>query len=116
MKEITLGQVLDAIEQNGLEQITGSYFRYSNGSTYFNNGAAPIGACAIGQGAINLHVDADALVGALDKLIKVNQNGGLGNSIIRANDSKGWTFKEIATHYRNKYSRRLNDIVMRIND
>ena len=103
-KKVTIGQVLDAIEENGLPQITGQlYYREYD---YTEKHYVYTGACAIGQAAINLGVDGDYLVAALDDLSKAKQ--GLAHWVIRRNDADGWDYKKIARHFRKVYKDRLN--------
>lgn len=54
-------EIIDAIRKNGYEQISGSYFELKDGTLDKNGNNLPnkedvIGACAIGQAALNLGV------------------------------------------------------------
>lgn len=59
--EVTVGQFLDALEQNGLDTATGKWFELANGlnplfSLEFRNESPIERACPLGQAAINLGV------------------------------------------------------------
>lgn len=61
-KVVTIGQVLDAIEQNGLPQAFNKFFVGKGGRFVSQRNPAGVGAaCAVGQGAYNLGVEARSL-------------------------------------------------------
>lgn len=102
MKTVTLGQVADAIEANGLEQYTG---------WYFDSMTTPSQACAIGMGAINLSIDAASLEKKLNlffPFVDDKTTYPLGAYITRLNDDDKLTFKEIADFIREHFSDKLD--------
>lgn len=115
-RNFTLGQLLDAIEQNGLPKNKGRFW-YSNGvsDSYFRGPNVETfeveTACAIGQGALNLGVDYDDLLKGLNTFYSASRSNRLGDSIMARNDAHGWTLKGIAKHYRDKYRSHLEDHV-----
>lgn len=100
--EFTLGDVFDAIENNGLKQITGEFVQYSEGK--------PISACAIGQAAVNLKVDYNKLTNALNRFSKPN-GLPLGDRIIRMNDKYNANFKNIAKNFRRDFKHVLDTVL-----
>lgn len=96
MKTVTLAQIADAIEKNGLPQSKRSYFKSLDGLG-FNQPSrfrGPItGACAVGQAAINL--------GVVPDFFASNRNDPrVIDEIILLNDNEGKSFKEIADYLR----------------
>lgn len=59
LKEITVREVYEALEKNGLDWIRGRWFE--NGLDSDDGVIKPVGACIMGQGAVNLGV-----IGSLD--------------------------------------------------
>lgn len=101
----TVKEVSHAIRINGVEQIQGDYIR--------DYGKGPVGACALGQAAINLTDDIEHVYDTIDviwnalKLYKVDcpENHWdepyygpryLADLIIHLNDRHEWTFEQIA--------------------
>ena len=94
--DVTVDDVLDAIEKNGLEQLFGHFF--SDGKVDYNHKIGMkkiIKACAIGQASINLDINPFALIGGLNDAVP-----NLGKRIVMMNDNRKKSFKEIATYYR----------------
>lgn len=95
--------IADAIRKDGYKQITGHYVIYANVS---NNEI--IGACALGQAALNLQVEPASLQMYIDKLTKDSiptcpegHDGAivyysLGSMIVHLNDIHEWTLDKIA--------------------
>jgi hypothetical protein len=104
---LTVRQLLDAIEKNGLPQERGTFVRTSN---TFEGWSSVLGACAIGQAALNLGVDWYDLESGFAE-VKTKGRRLLINSIIGRNDSHGWSYKEIAEYYREKFADRLDEPV-----
>lgn len=78
-KKLTVAQVVDAIEQNGYKQSFGQLYNYGEGS-----------ACAIGQGALNLGVNANDLSRQLNLFSNISFRGklvDLASYIIQRNDN-----------------------------
>lgn len=115
-KRVSLGEILDAIEQNGLPQAHGTFWRFAkreDGKKY------PIGstnyvpmdveaACAIGQGALNLGCDYNHLVTVLAQ-VRMSKGRRLDTGIIRGNDTNKWSLQRIARFYRGVLRDRLNE-------
>ena len=110
-KTLTLGQILDAIEQNGLPQTRdGWFFKGYNplfGRIRDQNVSADLltitEACALGQAAINLGVSPvftvdDAPIDVFDEIVNMNDNSKM-------------TFAEIARYFRDKYAQYLDTFV-----
>lgn len=113
----TLGDVLDAIEKNGLPQSRGYFFRESvdedlgfgieekgiDSPSFLSHYRGKIkSACAIGQAAVNLGI-----------YPKINTNDDtqlyeILSSIMIMNDTDNYTFKEIADNLRTRYPDLLN--------
>jgi hypothetical protein len=94
MKKITVKELSDSIRKNGLEQTRGSYFKRNSVPS---SRRLATQACAIGQAAINLKVDATRLHRSLNNVDTMK--GHLGSLIIDLNDhQKGNTFVEIADY------------------
>jgi hypothetical protein len=114
-REITIDDVLDAIEKNGLEQTFGSFFK-TEGEDYVNNppkSGKIIGACALGQAALNLGVNNFSLTDTLNLALP---NTRLGQRIIKMNDHKKRSFAHIANYYRTRLSKkdRSTKILVRV--
>lgn len=113
VREYTLGDVLAAIEQNGLPKADGAYWLKPN-HTHISANASEFevgSACAMGQGALNLNTDYNTLHLAL-KDFRNSKGRDLGDSIIGRNDGHKWSLKSIGRYYREKFHSRLNDKVL----
>lgn len=99
-KTITVADVADAIEENGIPQIVGHFTHSVDGEV--------IGACAIGQAAINLGVHPKSLQYELDKLFNKGDYRALGGQIISWNDSNRYSYKVIANKIRESFADSLN--------
>lgn len=108
VKDITLGDVFDAIEKNGYPQIRGNFIKYK-GDDDTND---VIGACAVGQGALNLGV-APTELGYHLANIKVGDRP-LSDAIFSRNDGSKWKCKTIATFFRKKLEGQLDTVVMKV--
>lgn len=85
---LTLKEIADYIEQNGLPQTReGEYIVYGSDG--------PIEACAIGMAAINADVTPFEIDMALNKGVY-----GLSSVVVDLNDLAGWSFKKIADYIR----------------
>jgi hypothetical protein len=91
--ECTIADVIDAIEQNGLTQIYGDF-------VVTDREGKLVGACAVGQAAVNLKIDFQMLVHKLDYFTSKKRNLPLGTYIVRLNDSEHNSFSEIARKVR----------------
>ena len=109
-KEFTYVEFIDAIEQNGIEQAFSALFKGPRGGIIYSNSSPDrtIGyACAVGQAAYNLGVDAYYL-----------QEEGYSSeydiviTTIDLNDGQHMPLKEIAAKLRNIYSDRLNETLI----
>ena len=92
--KITVREIADAIEKNGYPHIKNNYITRDK-ITY-----EVLGACALGQAALNLGVDVD-VVDSLPFAVEV----------ISLNDDKGWSLKDIAHYLRESYASNLDEIV-----
>lgn len=98
-KEITLREFLDAIEENGFKQTFGQLIEYKGEATrekFLGYDKYQIeGACALGQGMINLN------------LYRVSSDGLVGEALqtlMRMNDVEHKTIQEIVDFAREKYA------------
>lgn len=103
-KEFTLGQILDAIEANGLPKANETYWKQKPPNTF---GFEVDSACAIGQGALNLGVSWSELSGVLRTIRYGTSN--LEISIIHKNDNRGWKIPRIGQFYKERFADRLNE-------
>lgn len=94
--EITVNDIIDAIEKNGITPSRGSYFRYDEGQKI-------IAACALGQAAYNLKVTPTSLHASLseindlgDKIVTYND----GMAVDKNGDYRYHTYKEIVAYVR----------------
>ncbi len=94
-KRVTIRQIIDAIRTNGYEQARGKLVRRS---LYWNGkGPQPFeAACAMGQAAINLGVDAEELDERLFGIKIDYQTQTLREYIIEENDVMVLSCQEIA--------------------
>jgi hypothetical protein len=111
-KKVTINDIINAIEQNGLPQSRGLLFRYSDDQI--------TAACAMGQAIVNLGVDSRLFSIIYDhfssksrfkyssKEMRIAQ---MGNHIIVCNDRKKMSLKEIADELRVIYSDAMNESV-----
>ena len=100
---LTISNIADAIEKNGVPQIRGQYKK-----TRGDNFDEVIGACAIGQASINLNRGSLAIHNWLDdrpKLVACPENCNnpfpeyrmhLGSTVTHLNDVHFWSLKKIA--------------------
>lgn len=101
----SIGQFLDSIERNGIEQTKATYWNY------LDNGDGTVtisSACAMGQAAANLGVDWALLEEGMN-YIKLRNGFRLIDGIIGKNDREGWDYKKIANYYRERLSTRLEE-------
>lgn len=89
--EVTVREVIDAIEKNGYPQGFGRLIR-------FNENSELEGACAIGQAAINLGVDEMVLYRELSYLI--HKKFSVKAMIVSLNDTERYPLPAIATTLR----------------
>lgn len=111
MRTLTVGQVLDAIEENGYRKKTGLLIDWAFDGTNVNRHKRPIGACAIGQGAINLDIHSGELQLALRDVkippIQIKEGivvSDVGACIYSLNDLTGMSVSNIAKKVRNSLS------------
>lgn len=98
--KLTVRDVVEAIEKNGYQQISGMYVGNLNGQ---------LAGCAIGQAAINLGVDADSLSDALSYVERKRKDlNPLDAYIIWLNDKRGKSTKEIAAAVREQWADQLD--------
>ena len=90
VKEVTVEEVLDAMEKNGYRQAYGRYFEYSDHDV----DKPVIAACAMGQAAINLGVRAESLDNFLSKFIV--DSWSMNSYIVEQNDVHHLSPKAIA--------------------
>jgi len=106
-KEVTVGEFIDAIEQNGFRQARGEWIRYSD-SGYVNY------ACAMGQACINLEVSYQDVrgrgfsSGVFSDIRSDTHEWNLTGYIMDLNDVKRLSCKEIAKRVREKFSHSLH--------
>lgn len=100
---ITIGDFLRALEKNGYKHIRGSYVIERRSSRFGVIPTTEYEACAIGQAALNLNVNAVALGQA------INRYDYAGDHIIRYNDDNRLPYdgivakaKEILEPYRDR--------------
>lgn len=111
-KEITLGELADAIEKNGLPKFTGSFYDIEEiGPEAPHQPAYIVAACAFGQAAINLDVSAPDLFNNVNELMYAESVGNspegdffIGDYVVRENDHSTQTLPEIAAKLREKIS------------
>lgn len=84
-KTFTLEEILEALGQNNIPVAVGNLLRYSNRPS-IGSVSVIASACALGQCAINLGVDADKLQGALE-IVHTKDGTRLSSYIIEQNDS-----------------------------
>ena len=109
-RELTLREITDAIEKNGLPQTKGMYWdsKHADWNAANRTWTYEVGAaCAIGQAAINLGVDYDALT---DFLLDIGRgNKTLYHYITGKNDGvDGLSLKEIADKIRKNHKAKLD--------
>lgn len=94
-KEITVDEVFDAIEKDGLPKLLGSFYRWEKGEI--------VAGCAFGQAAINLGgISAASLQSGLATISRV-----AAGKIIYLNDNTPSSLPEIAETMRKHYSKRF---------
>lgn len=81
---VTIQDVIDAAEKNGLEWIKGEYLK-------FNDDGVPVAGCALGQIAYNLECAPIQLHNALNK---ATVSDFLGSAIISENDRYAGTYED----------------------
>lgn len=117
----TLGEIIDAMEKNGFPQITRQMVEYSEksltiGSDYTGKPEV-IGACAMGQAALNLGVDPENLYQTI-RWYNSNKNNSeyppqyplltLPIRVFNMNDQQGMSCADIAGKLRKEYADYLN--------
>jgi hypothetical protein len=93
-RQLTVGDIIDAIEKNGYPQGFGHYVQKNEYT------GAVESACALGQGMLNLGIGQRRITNAL--------GGDIASRIISLNDSHHLPLKEIAKRIREQYAHRLN--------
>lgn len=96
-----VSNVIDAIEKNGYPQAKSIYIEWEQGAPNTDK-MYVVGACAIGQAALNLGVPWTDLDYALDN-IHLESGKGLSAYIITLNDENGLSCKEIAEQVRSDF-------------
>lgn len=102
-----VSQVIDAIEQNGYKQIRGSYITWEDSLYSPRDKDHVVGACALGQAALNLGIGFTDIEGALNE-VYLGSAGNLDEYIIELNDGAGLTCKQIAAEIRARFPEILN--------
>ena len=98
-KEFTFGEFIDAIEENGLPQTFGSFFRNKLQDGLSLNPRGIIwSACAVGQGDINLGIRPDGWLGDWDGDVQF-----VREQIYELNDIQRLSLPEIAQKVRDRY-------------
>lgn len=101
-KEVTVGDIIDAMERNGFRQARGAW-------VVLNQDGSVRRACAMGQAAINLGIDYEGMGKKLNDVTRPNiYVEGLSNIIMELNDEIGLSCKAIAEKVRIKYAKKLN--------
>lgn len=100
-KRLLVSQVFDAMEKNGLPQCTGDFVRYGNDGK-------PVMACALGQAALNLEVDAESLYDSLNDL---HPALFIGDDISKWNDFTSMNVQQIARKAREDYHSYLDTVI-----
>src|SRR5215203_1490675 len=102
--KLKVSEIIDAIEKNGYPQIRREYV--AEGYDEKTNDRVVTGACAIGQGALNLKVPYYILKVVLDQ-VRANRKdlAPLGTAIIYQNDNQRKTIPEIVEYVRARYSK-----------
>jgi hypothetical protein len=90
---VTVRDIVDAIEKNGLQQVTGEY-------VLFNADGKPAGVCALGQASVNLSIDYNSLFAAMEGIRSPKREMNLSDYIIYLNDNRKDSFAEIARKVR----------------
>lgn len=110
-RTISLGDFLDALEENGLPQAHAQYWSHDNKRVRSSiEGEFEVGAaCAIGQAALNLGTHYHELEAIMQTKFKNSKNVPLTSSIISRNDGSRWGIKQIARFYRRRFSNRLDE-------
>lgn len=99
MAQVTLATVARAIRKNGWKQVTGEFIKKENGKV--------VGACALGQAALNLGVEGNDLLEALNDF----DENELGAQIIEWNDTNKWTLAQIADRIEKDWTPYLNQVI-----
>jgi len=108
---LTLADVINAIEKNGLKKVKGSYITYDYDGT-------PNGGCAFGQATINLDIketydDGTAHYEPMTLSHMIKDAGVLDfpNRVYSMNDSTRWGLKRIAKELREEFANELETII-----
>jgi hypothetical protein len=96
---VTIEELIAAAEANGYEHIRHAWFRDETGNSTggYSQQNTIVKACFMGQVALNLGVEADSLLLALNKHF-----AGLGNNIITWNDFNALPYKDILGKFKNR--------------
>lgn len=109
----TLREILQAIEDNGLPQAMGAFWK-NNTSSYdweTEEEFEVYAACAIGQGALNLGVDYNDLSIKLGSFQRVKRGSLLNKSIMTRNDGSKWSVPRIGRHFKKIFEAFLDNTV-----
>jgi hypothetical protein len=120
MPSITLGQFIDNIEKNGVPHIVGMYLQRTTNSEKKRENI--IGACALGQGALNTFADDEIFTvhedfwQALQNTYSEPVEGGFSNysfvnRIIHWNDTEKLSLGEIANRARETFAKNLDTVI-----
>lgn len=116
LKKVKVSEVFDAIEKNGLPKIRKTFFKYEREglgvSDHWIKDGNVIAACALGQAAINLSVDADSLYNTLNDIDNEKYTTPyIGDRITELNDSfvEELSLPEIAQYMRDHYAAFLDE-------
>jgi len=94
-QQISVGDILDAMERNGYPQIDNFFVKYEDGKV--------LGACAIGQAGLNLNILPIEVYMFLNKAYNDEEfNTDLGDLIAADNDNLVFPVDEVARNWRNK--------------
>jgi hypothetical protein len=111
MSEHTVAEVIDAIEKNGFEKITGKYFQYQSLPLPSNNPNPLLvvtGGCALGQASVNLGIaEQDSWEWTYEQP-KNAAGEGFAERVFQLNDTTSLSLPEIAAILREEFAENLN--------
>src|SRR6266550_3277567 len=104
MRRISVRDLTNAIRKNGYKKVKGHYYEYAWGrSNSFLSDDTLVAACAIGQAAIVLGVEAGVLDEAFSKMIPFRSMRPINGIIRDLNDFTDKSMGEIADEIESKY-------------
>lgn len=106
--QITIDELANAIEKNGLPKAVGSFFRASKRGHALNLDEEDVqigAACAVGQACINLGITTNFFAG---RELSIQDVQNLRSYIFHLNDEKYMSLPNIAKALRKRYKDKLN--------